>query len=279
MLGSLRTAFAGILLSACVALGAGPAPTIRLPTSPVVPQPLPGPPDAVLKLSADTLYVIDSDVPVIVLASPRGLVSVSEEAGPLRIRGRFIDGAGKAESRTYKGKHVVTVEAVASGRVELLVIPVGATKEADVIRRVIDVDAGQGPIPPPKPKPDPDPKPDPVDPAAPIPVPGLRVLVVYESADIPRMPAAQSAILFSAKVREYLNAACVVGADGRTREWRMWDKDTATDGEAKLWQDAMKRPRGTVPTVLISNGKSGYEGPLPATADEFLALLRKYEGK
>jgi hypothetical protein len=145
------------------ALGAADGP-IRVPSGPAVPVPMPPAPSpgGVVALSGDALFVVDSDAPVIVLASPKGLVTVTEEAGPIRIRGRFADGLGKVESRVYKGKQVVTVEAAGTGRCEILVVPVGATKETDVIRRLLDVDSGTGPIPPPTPpKPEPKPEPDP----------------------------------------------------------------------------------------------------------------------
>jgi hypothetical protein len=67
-----------------------------------------------------------------------------------------------------------------------------------------------------------------------------------------------------------------VGADGKTREWRIWDKDVDPSQESAVWQAAMKRPRASVPWLLVSNGKTGYEGPLPGTADDLLALLKKY---
>lgn len=295
---TIRYGGACLVLAFVSLLGAADGP-IRLPVSPPVPQPLPPAPnpDPISALAADQLYIVDSDTPLIVLASPKGLVSVSEEAGPLKIRGRFVDGTGKVETKTYRGKHIFTIEALGSGRVELLIVPVGAAKEADVIRRVIDVSAGEGPIPPPKPKPDPKPDPKPVDPA-PIPEAGLRVMIVYESQDLPKMPPAQSAIIYGAKVREYLNANCVVGPDGKTREYRFWDADVDASGESKLWQGAFKRsktkiaewepikdadgkvigPSSALPWLLISNpGKGGFEGPLPADVDAFLSLVKTYE--
>src|SRR5579872_3973338 len=128
---------------------------IRLP---VTPAPSPPVPSAITSLAGDQLYVIDSDVPCIVLASPSGIVSVAEDSGPVKIRGKFVDGPGKAESRNFKGKTIYTIEAVASGRVELLIVPTGGVA-TDVIRRTLDVSTGQGPIPPPNPAPDPSPTP------------------------------------------------------------------------------------------------------------------------
>jgi hypothetical protein len=139
-----------------------PEPSVRLPGVPPVPTPTPTPaPDAVTRLAADQWYVIDSDVSVIVLTSPPGLVAVTEDAGPIKLKGKFVDGGGRVESRTFKGKSVFTVEAVSTGRVEIIIVPVGAKSATEVIRRVLDVDGNTGPIPPPKP---PDPKP--VDPLA-----------------------------------------------------------------------------------------------------------------
>ncbi len=155
-----------LLLAAASLLGAA-EPPIRIPTSPVVPSPMPAPapqpaPGDVVRLTADLLYVIDSDVDLLILSSPAGVVNVVEEEGPVKVRGRFVDAPGKVETRTFKGKSVHTVEVLKSGRVELLIIPVGAKAPVlpnDIIRRTLDVEAGEGPIPPPKPDPKPDPDP------------------------------------------------------------------------------------------------------------------------
>lgn len=127
-----------------------------------------------------------------------------------------------------------------------------------------------GEVVPPKP-------PDPVDPA-PIPVDGFRVLFVVETSDASKLPKEQLAILTSGEVRGYLNSKCVSGPDGVTKEWRQWDQNVKTDGESKLWQDAMKRNRASLPWIVISDGKTGFEGPLPATIQATLALLRKFGG-
>jgi len=132
-----------------------------------------------VSLAADQLFVIDSDIPVLVLASPRGLVSITEEAGPVKVRGKFVDGTG-VETRTFKGKSVVTVEAIAAGRCELLVVPVGAAKGEQVVRRTLDVIVGQGPIPPPVPRPDPKPQPEPKP--DPLRVDSVWVVVVEDAA-------------------------------------------------------------------------------------------------
>ena len=134
-----------------------------------------------------------------------------------------------------------------------------------------------GPMPPepkpPEPKP-PEPKPPDV---APIPLDGFRVLIVHESAD--NLTPAQKAILTAQAVRQYLNAKCVKGPDGVTGEWRIWDKDIDASGDAKHWQDALKRPRTGTPWIVISTGRAGFEGPLPTTVAETLTLLKKWGGE
>ena len=104
------------------------------------------------------------------------------------------------------------------------------------------------------------------------------MLIIEESAERNKLPPAQASILFSTEIRKYLNAKCPTGSDGKTKEWRIYDQNVDLSGEAKTWKDAMSRPRSSVPWVVISNGTTGYEGPLPANVDETLALLRKYGG-
>jgi hypothetical protein len=130
---------------------------IRLP---VLPAPVPTP-TTVTRLSADQLYIIDSDIACIVLTSPSGLISVSSETGPLKIRGKFVDGNGKTETRTYKGKYVYSLEAIGTGKAELLVIPANSADESGVIRRTLDVTVAPGPVPPVPPDPPPIPPGDP----------------------------------------------------------------------------------------------------------------------
>lgn len=145
---------------------AADVPEIRLPK---IEQSKPDPtPKPVTKLGKGHWYVIDSDLPLLVLASPQGLVSTHKDAGPIRLRGLFADGKGEIETREYKGKEVWSIEAEKSGRVELLIVKTGTVDPAEVIRVTLDVDAGEGPRPPPddgkddvKPDPKPEPKPTP----------------------------------------------------------------------------------------------------------------------
>jgi hypothetical protein len=73
----------------------------------------------------------------------------------------------------------------------------------------------------------------------------------------------------------------VVGPDGKTAEWRVWSFGADPSGESKLWQDVFKRKPGKekMPWLIVSSGNSGFEGPLPASVEETLKLLKKYGGE
>lgn len=107
-------------------------------------------PGVVPTIQAEQWYVVSSDTEFFLLASPAGIVNVTYESGPIRLRGTFVD-SGKLETRRIEAKFVAIVDAVdgAVGRVELIAVPRALTAEADITRRLIDV--GQGPRPPPKP--------------------------------------------------------------------------------------------------------------------------------
>ena len=100
------------------------------------------------KLPADTLYIVESDKPYLLLEAPEGIVSVLEKAGPLTVFGKFVDGTGKYELREFKEKHVWIVQATGSGKVTLLMVPHGTPKASDVVRKTLEV--GSGTDPPPK---------------------------------------------------------------------------------------------------------------------------------
>jgi hypothetical protein len=135
-------------------------------------------------------------------------------------------------------------------------------------------------IPPAPPGPTP---PGPIPPGpSPIPADGFRVLIIEDATARSKLPAPQLNILFDKSIRDYLDAKCVIGTDGKTHEWRIWDAGVDARAEGGVWPDALKRQpsRDKLPWVIISTGKGGYEGPLPADVPKTLELLKKYaEGK
>lgn len=159
---------------------------------------------------------------------------------------------------------------------------------ADKLARMdfIVVVGDPGPKPPgPDPKP-PDPKP-PTPSPAPIPDPGFRVLIIWETGE--SLTPGHSSVIGSVAVRGYLDRKCVPRTlNGQTwPEYRLWDKDAFKDvplaNETELWQKAharaVQKSNGVRPWLLVSNGTDGFEGPLPATVAETLALLKKYGGE
>jgi len=128
------------------------------------------------------------------------------------------------------------------------------------------------------------PGPNPVDPVEPIDVtpitePGNRVLIVYESEEKSEYPQEQSLILNSGVIAEYLDEHCIK-VDGHP-EYRIWDKDVQlenSDGPLvdQVWIDAMGIPRKSLPWLIVTNGKTGYNEVLPLTEAETLAIFREH---
>lgn len=243
-------------------------PSTPVPPPPTPPAPVPGQPTV---LAPNALYVINASASVIVLASPEGIVKITPDTGPIKIRGIFVDGT-QTETKTFPGPFVYIVEAVGTGgSCELIVVPSMVPKS--VIRRTLRV--GALPPDPPIPVPPAPPVP-PVPSPAPIPVDGFRVLMVYESSDLSKLPPGQLSILYGQQVRDYMTSKAAMGPDGKTKEWRILDADTI--GDSPLWQAAMKRPRASLPWVVISDGHKGFEGPLPKTEAEMMTLLKSIGG-
>lgn len=101
--------------------------------------------------------------------------------------------------------------------------------------------------------------------------------MIVEDANMrTKLPRPQQAIMFDSSLRDYLDSKCVMGKDGKTREWRIWPTGADYSKTEKHWQDVMKRERKSLPWIIISDGKTGYEGPLPENVDKTLELIKKY---
>lgn len=223
------------------------------------------------KLTLDLLYYVDSDVELLVLPSPIGMVNIVKETGPLKARGKFIDNPTKIATKTYAGKFLYQIEAAKTGRCEILIVPVGTNDEAKVIRRTLDVSAGEGPQPPPVPI-------DPVTPAtsdAPIAGPGFKALIVYDKTAV--ISAGQQSAIDGKTVRDYLESHCA--KEGSGKAYRIWPVQEDFTGAPAVWQDAMKRPHPNIPWLVVSDGKTGFEGPLPKTIAETMTIFKKYGGE
>jgi hypothetical protein len=122
-----------------------PAEPVHWPAvpTPVTPAPTPG---AVQTLAADEIYVIGLDADATVLASPAGIVTVSTEPGPVKMKGRFVGGTG-VQWKTFKNQQVVSVDPIGTGRVEIMVVWGGVGGASKVERRFLDVGGSTPPAP------------------------------------------------------------------------------------------------------------------------------------
>ena len=259
-----------------------PAPKIKFPTVsvPVVPRPTPVATDAD-KLEDGVIYVIESDVEFFILTSPADKLTITYETGPLKIRGKFIDGTG-VETRTLSSKFMAIIDPVvgATGRVELFAIPKGVQDPSSIVRRIVEL--GHAPQPPPDVDPQPDPVPEPEPEPAPTPAPtGFRVLFIYETSQ--NLTRDQMLILYSSKISDFLNDKTVKSSSGHP-EWRRWDKDIKisskeSDTLKALWDSVIPKV-GKLPQMVIAvNGRAEIYD-LPANEEATLELLRrKAEGK
>jgi len=153
----------------------------------------------------------------------------------------------------------------------------GISEDGNSIVTVVEklITIGAGPQPPPTPPGPQPPEPQPPNPP-PIPTQGLRVLIVLESKDLSNLPSSQISAINAREVREYMNLKCA--KDGNQPEWRVYDQQTNVTRESKVWQDAMARPRQSLPWIVISNGVDGFEGPLPVNVAELMKKLKQYGG-
>lgn len=122
----------------------------------------------------------------------------------------------------------------------------------------------------------PDNPPNPPQPPAPIPVAGLRVLVVHESTDgAALLTPKQVDELWGEEFQTFARAKCAKGSDGKTPECLILDKDTPPGKSAsEAMRQAFARPRAEVPWLIVSNGKTGFEGKLPNGG--ILDLVKRY---
>jgi hypothetical protein len=127
------------------------------------------------------------------------------------------------------------------------------------------------PVYPPTPSPTPTPVPPEIE-TGPI-----SVLIVEQDSDrrnseyIQYLNSMQSPL-----IRSYMDqrGKKVGGAD-----WLVLDVDSDVRHLPAFWQDAFNQSRDSLPWILITNGKSGFAGPLPRTEAETLSLLKKYGGE
>jgi len=145
-----------------------------------------------------------------------------------------------------------------------------AAVNSDLLLHRVEV----GPVVPPQP-------PGPTPTEAPWDSPGLTCLILQESQSLASLPTAQRAIFSSDRVHKWLTSHAAKLADGEPG-YRIWDDDSddvsgAPDVLRKAYAVVKAKAQPDQPTIGISNGKTGFVGPLPATIDETLKLLESFQ--
>lgn len=153
-----------VAVFAACAFGQDKPKSIRLPESTIAP---PAPPLKIEsnKLNKGTIYYVDSDIPVLVMAAPAGVVKIKQAtATPVTAFGVFTDSKStEPDFKEFKGKNVFFVIGLTKGTVTLFIIPKGSdVKEEDAQTKTLEVFPDEDPEP--QPKPDPKPNPVPSDP-------------------------------------------------------------------------------------------------------------------
>jgi hypothetical protein len=114
-----------------------------------------------------------------------------------------------------------------------------------------------------------------------LPLAGMRVLILDETAPKTPLPSPQQAAIRSLDVRAYLDTKTLADSKGG-KGWRKEDPDVSFAALPQEWQDIRAKVKPTeYPWVAIADDKGGiaFEGPYPKTGvDEALTLFKKYGG-
>jgi len=228
----------------------------------------PNDPVRVSELGADQWYVVESSVPIIVISSPIGIVDIELSAGPIRVRGKFADGNGQIETRTYSQPYLAFVTPAAKGVTEIIVYPGGATQESDLLRQMLTV---MGPQPPPIVEPIlPDiPVVDPVAPGK------IQVVIIEDPSDRANIPAAQISIMDGQRVRQYVQSH---GTDPADSNFRLLSLRQDVSQQPAWIKDAFSVDRPSLPYLVIVKGTQMIHGPLPPTMEDTMDLLTTHGG-
>jgi hypothetical protein len=102
--------------------------------------------------ATDQLYLIQSDLSLVILASPAGVLQVTPAKQGSVIFSRFAGGKG-LEERTVSRANGYVVRGLAAGTAELLILPAGSADVVDLRRRILNVTAAQTSPPDQRPQP------------------------------------------------------------------------------------------------------------------------------
>ncbi len=166
------------------------------------------------------------------------------------------------------GANTILVSSATPGRYTISAHGAKHNKSTDIVSTSVVI--GDAPPTPPGPGPTPPGPIPPPTPPNPLPSDKLRVLFLFKSEE--SLTPAQDAVLRSTLV----DSAITTGGG----DWRKFQTTMDISGVAGLdqwYKDAIKRPQTGSPSVIISSPKGFYEGVLPATGADTIALINKYK--
>jgi len=102
--------------------------------------------------STDQLYLIQSDLSFVILASPAGVLQVTPAKQGSVIYSRFAGGKGLEERQITRANGYI-VRGLAAGTAELLILPAGSADDVGLRRRILNVTAAQTTPPDQRPQP------------------------------------------------------------------------------------------------------------------------------
>jgi hypothetical protein len=223
------------------------------------PRPVPGDPKLISTLSVEDWYVVEADVELIALQSPNSVLDIEPAHGPITVRGKFADGTGKIETRTYTSNYVYFVTAMAKGKTELILIPLGVQMESEIVRQELTVTDGTAPNPPPNDDVNPDPpKPEPPQPKA----KHVRLAIVEDTLN---------RSIDTAMVLERVTGWNAFFDAGN--QYRLYDLTTGEKNGQRAIRDAGSTP---VPSLVVYNMETDEVvkvAPLPKTFDELVKMV------
>jgi hypothetical protein len=123
-----------------------------LQPAPVIEQERTEPAPSADTFATDQLYLIQSDISLVILASPAGVLQVTPAKQGAVIFSRFAGGSGLEEKQVTRANGYV-VRGLAAGTAELLILPAGSADVTDLRRRILTVTAAQTTPPDQRPQP------------------------------------------------------------------------------------------------------------------------------
>lgn len=203
---------------------------------------------------------------------PVGIIYIDDDRPLSSLLIRFDCLTGKVEHDTGNRWSIATA---GTHSIKAIIVGPGSPPVWYEETLTLVVDKPTPPAPPPLPPAPPGPQPPTPDGTAPIDGDGLRVAIIYESSEQPKLSKGQQETMFAAEPRAYLTANCV--KETGTAEWRLIDQDTPFFDANSKWKKALARPRASIPWLLVSNGKTGFEGPLPDSWADTKAIIDRYK--